>query len=360
MSSLPTYDQLPIDSKYPSNTAWGLWGENDNLGTLNKITQEITAKASQCVKRGQVFALNWEMEKPYPTLLGRDSLKHTLVPLLPNHLAFDDKYDTYNPQTSSQWDGFRHFGLLSAGKFYNNVDPSELAPVDKETAICAASSEAHHHQHGDHGRLGIHHFARRGIATRAVLLDYARWAAKHRPDFDPFQPMEITVDELDQVAKAQNVTFRQGDILLLRIGWTAKHDQLLANGTIKDTIPDPANVVSAGIKACQETFAWLWNHHFAACASDNVALEVWPPADWATSCRKVSPDESLKSIKLDLICFVDTQLLGGWGMHIGELFYLDELAESSAKDGVYEYFFTSAPLNKFKGVASPPNALCIK
>lgn len=42
------------------------------------------------------------------------------------------------------------------------------------------------------------------------------------------------------------------------------------------------------------------------------------------------------------------------------MFDLDALAEDSAKDGVYEYFFTSAPLNKLQGVASPPNAICIK
>ncbi|KAF7725047.1 hypothetical protein EC973_000454 [Apophysomyces ossiformis] len=341
MSSLPTYDQLPINSKYPSHSAWGIWGEDDNFGALNKITEETTAKAIQCVKKGQVFALNWELEKPHPTLFGRDTMKHTLKSLLPGNLAFDDVYHSFNTQASSQWDGFRHFSFIPAGKYYNNVDPSELVPVDKETVIPMESEEAHqHHLHGDHGRLGIHHAARRGIATRAVLLDYARWAEKHRPDFDPFKRMEITVEELDQVAKAQNVTFRQGDILLLRTGWVAKHDKLLANGTIKEAITDPANVQCAGIKACEETYAWIWNHHFAACAGDNIALEAWPPADWADSCH--------------------AQLLGGYGMHIGELFYLDQLAASSAEDDIYEYFFTSAPLNKFKGVASPPNALCIK
>lgn len=57
---------------------------------------------------------------------------------------------------------------------------------------------------------------------------------------------------------------------------------------------------------------------------------------------------------------LDSAFLGGFGMPIGELLYLDALAEDSAKDGVYTYFFTSAPLNKERGVASPPNALCMK
>jgi hypothetical protein len=44
--SLPTYEQLPIDAKYPDKTAWGVWGDDDNLGTLNKITDEITVNVS--------------------------------------------------------------------------------------------------------------------------------------------------------------------------------------------------------------------------------------------------------------------------------------------------------------------------
>lgn len=61
-----------------------------------------------------------------------------------------------------------------------------------------------------------------------------------------------------------------------------------------------------------------------------------------------------------LSVLLDSCFLGGWGMPIGEMFYLEKLAEDSAKDGVYTYFFTSAPLNKENGVASPPNAICIK
>jgi hypothetical protein len=48
------------------------------------------------------------------------------------------------------------------------------------------------------------------------------------------------------------------------------------------------------------------------------------------------------------------------GMPIGELWWLDDLAADCAEDGVYEFFFTSAPLNVPGGVGSPPNALAIK
>ncbi|KAK9700657.1 hypothetical protein K7432_012090 [Basidiobolus ranarum] len=165
----------------------------------------------------------------------------------------------------------------------------------------------------------------------------AKTAQNYRPEFDPFQRNEITVEELDQVAKTQNVMFRQGDVLLLCTGWTTKHDRL--GDKLASEIPDPANTTSAGIKAGEDTFAWIWNRHLAAVTVDNVAFEGWPRNDLNSSCHAL--------------------LLGGWSMPIGELFYLDALAESSAEDGVYEYFFTRAPLNKYKSIASPPNALCV-
>jgi hypothetical protein len=48
---LPTFDELPIDSKYPEKTAWGLWGEEDNLGTLNLLTEERVANVRVFVEK---------------------------------------------------------------------------------------------------------------------------------------------------------------------------------------------------------------------------------------------------------------------------------------------------------------------
>jgi len=34
MVSIPKYDDLPIKPEYPAHSAWGVWGEDDELGTL--------------------------------------------------------------------------------------------------------------------------------------------------------------------------------------------------------------------------------------------------------------------------------------------------------------------------------------
>lgn len=126
--------------------------------------------------------------------------------------------------------------------------------------------------------------ARRGIAGRAVLLDYGRWAKKNNPTFDPFERYEISVEELDQVAEAQGVKFEVGDILLIRTGWMESYESY--GEKITEKITDLVNPSSCGVKACDETFKWIWNHHFAAVGSDNFAFEAFPPTDWAKSCRK--------------------------------------------------------------------------
>ncbi|MEY2473049.1 MAG: hypothetical protein QOK28_2378, partial [Actinomycetota bacterium] len=36
---------------------WGRWGDDDELGTLNLITDDVRRRAAACVKTGKTFAL---------------------------------------------------------------------------------------------------------------------------------------------------------------------------------------------------------------------------------------------------------------------------------------------------------------
>ena len=145
----------------------------------------------------------------------------------------------------------------------------------------------------------------------------------------------ITIDQLDEIARESNVTFRPGDILLVRTGWTKwydEHNEADHNQYVADAY------AWVGVKGCAETLEWLWNHHFAAVGGDSNGFEVVP----------MDEDYRLHDF-----------LLSYWGMPIGEMFDLEALAVECEQQQRWSFFFTSAPLNLPGGVASPPNAVCI-
>ena len=55
---IPSFDELPVDKKGPHGNAWGLWGPDDQLGTLNYLTPEVVAQAvKEEVQTGQRISL---------------------------------------------------------------------------------------------------------------------------------------------------------------------------------------------------------------------------------------------------------------------------------------------------------------
>ena len=318
---LPSFAELPIKPDYPPHSAWGVFGDDDQIGTLNLLTSERVAAAARLVQTGQVFALNWELEQPDPPLFNRAGLRHTIHRRRRN--VFDDLYDNFNTQSSSQWDGLRHFGHPEHG-FYNGVTEAQIA---EEGSTCN----------------GIHHWARRGIAGRGVLIDFARYAAAHGIAFSPGERHGITPAQLQAAAEWQGLRFQIGDILLLRTGWIEWYRSL--NEEQRTQLAQPGAMQFAGLEQGEESLRFLWDNHFAAIACDSPPFEAYPPTESAPG----QPGEMMHGT-----------IIGLWGMPIGEMFQLDELAAACATDGRYEFFLTSAPLNKRGGVASPPNALAIK
>ena len=318
MRALPSYDDLPITAGAPAGSSWGLWGDDDRFGCLNLLTPERAAAAAKLVRKGAVFALNLEYELPAPPVFGgRMVPQHEVL----GEGGHDDVLE-FNTQSSSQWDGFRHVRHPVHGH-YNGV-----------------ADEDH----------GMAHWAARGLAGRAVLVDVAR----HR-DIDASTSEPITTDDLDATLAAQGTTLEIGDVVLLRTGWTAWY-----RGTDEATRAElPTRLRAPGLRPGRDMLRWLWDHHVAAVAADNPALEIWPPAAHLTKEQRdeirVANDPE-RSPEL----FMHTALLPLLGIPIGELWDLDALAADCAADGVHEGLFTSAPLRVAGGVASPPNALVLK
>lgn len=53
----PAFNQLPCRSCDPKYSAWGLWGANDELGTLNLLTPAIVKDAAKEIITGEQITL---------------------------------------------------------------------------------------------------------------------------------------------------------------------------------------------------------------------------------------------------------------------------------------------------------------
>jgi hypothetical protein len=320
--TLPRYADLPAVPGNPPKTAWGLFGPDDNVGMFNLQTPEVVVAAARLVRKGAVFAMNWEQEKPNPPLFGRGKFRHTVFRDIPIGHHGDDCLDNFFTQASSQWDGLTHVGDFEHG-FWGGVRNEHLR-------------ESH-----DKSRLGIDHWARRGIAGRAVVLDVARWReAQGRPiDNDASDP--ITVQDLEGTVAAQGVTLQPGDVWIIHTGWVQWYEQQSPQKHAAMAVT--ATLKTPGLVCSEEMAAWIFDRHPASLCSDLPALECWPPPNF------MAPDG-----------FLHHWIIGRFGMAIGEMFQTTHLASDCAQDGTYEGLFVSAPLNIAGGTGSPPNALVLK
>lgn len=60
MSSRPSFEELPLHPNDPPYSAWGLYGEEDELGTLNLLTPEVVLAAKSEIVTGQSISLKLE------------------------------------------------------------------------------------------------------------------------------------------------------------------------------------------------------------------------------------------------------------------------------------------------------------
>lgn len=161
-----------------------------------------------------------------------------------------------------------------------------------------------------------------GIVGRGVLLDYAAWAEANGVAVNCFQTQSIPLAELQQVAASQNTTFRPGDILLIRTGWTRAYENL--SQAECQQLADYKAPPVIGVKSSEEMLRWIWDTGFAAVAGDMPSFEAYP-------CQ-------------DSEFFLHEWLLAGWGVPIGELFDLERLSQECQKRSRWSFFFSSVPL----------------
>lgn len=310
MSTRPKYQDLP------GGSAWEVL--DPRLGSLELLTPERVAAAARLVRTGTRFALDLPLDVPSPPFFGREPYRHEVFSLGMDYV-FDDKLDNFFPQSSTQWDGFGHFGHRTKGFFGGRA----AADIEAKT-------------------LGVDAWAETGIAGRGVLLDVGRHAG-----IAGDTAFTIGPDLLTATAAAQAVTLRAGDILCVRVGWLTWYRSLDSAG--REAVAAGSRDYSferfrtPGLAPGPAIAEYLWDHGVAAIALDNPGVEPFG-------------SDALSALDDN----VHTRVLALLGIPLGEFFDLDALADHCAGDGVYEFLFTSKPLGIPGGLGSPPNALAIK
>lgn len=118
------------------------------------------------------------------------------------------------------------------------------------------------------------------------MLDWYSYAIKNNLSHAPFKNQQIPLEQLLEVARQENVSFRKGDILLIRTGWTHAYYKLSAEE--QEKLGGRDDRASIGVEATERSIRWHWEQQFAAVASDTVAYEQWPsPKSWGVCLHEV-------------------------------------------------------------------------
>ena len=295
---------------------WGRWGDDDERGATNYITPESIVEAARLIQKGKTFSLAVPIERDAPIFPSRNPSHHFMVstgtdPLIvgegaASDVAFTDDYIYMALQGSTQWDALSH--AFYNGKFYNGY------PLDIVTVTGAE-------------KLGIDK-VKDTFVGRAVLIDVLRYkGGSLTPGYG------ITRADIEGALKKQGTTVKRGDIVILRTGEVPRFY------TMPLSERPQWSATQAGIT--KDVIPWIKESEIAAIATDNVGVEQAPNPD--------GKDWNLHGNLLrDLVVF------------LGEIWWLEELAEDCAADGRYEFFISAPPLNIPGAVGSPLNPIAVK
>lgn len=287
------------------------WGPDDEIGTLNMMTDVSRAAVLSRIAGGKAYDLSVEYYVGMPSwhLLG-DPRYQFWMTHTPRGTQVDDPAKVGESQnrkvsytgdavsmythTGTHIDALNHFGL--EGEIWNGFKADEHL--------------------GDRGwrKAGVEKFP--PIIARGVLVDVAGY--KGVPMLA--DSYSITVDDLKGALAHQGTTLRRGDVVMLRGGrmtvWSAEKDRYILN--------QPGLGLSAAKWLAEDIGVMV-------IGGDNLSLEHFPverPDNWVP---------------------VHTYLLAQRGIPIIEVLELEELA----RDRVYEVAFIAASL-KWRGASAAP------
>ena len=287
---------------------WGRWGADDEIGTLNLITDEVVREAAATVRTGRRVPLALPLQQDgvqTGMIPGRINPLHTMVQINqelfgPGTVACSDDAVTMGLQAATHWDALTH--VSHSGRLYNG------RPAGTITA------------HGGAEFSGID--KARHIVSRGVLLDVARARGVTRLDGGH----AVTPEDLEAAEELAGTRVRAGDIVLVRTGQIQAY---LAGDKHAYGYPSPGLSI--------RTPEWFHARDVAAVANDTLTFEIFPPE---------IEDLWLPVHALDLV---------EMGMLQGQNWNLEELSTACGQAGRYTFLLSAMP-EPFVGATGTPVA----
>ena len=331
----------------PPGSNWGDFGPDDQKGRLNLITPQKVLQGIAEVRAGLSFCLSLPLDYPGGNVLnprrhpprlsatirgGRANYIYPFQNENPDHtdVVCDDAAFIYL-QYSSQWDSLAHVGSLFDADgdgvvepvFYNGyrggsdiVGPPPGQGADGKPLVEGVMARA----------LGIQNMAEACVQGRAVMIDLERHVGRKRE--------LIGYDRLMKVMAANSAEVEQGDMVCLYTGFA---DVILEMGGRPD-----AKLLEASCAALdgrdQRLLDWVTDSGLSVLMADNYAVEAAPGRP-GQGRHPAMPLHEHCLFKL--------------GVHLGELFYLTELARWLRDHRRTRFLLTAPPLRLPGAVGSP-------
>lgn len=324
----------------PEGSNWGDFGPDDQLGTLNYITEARRLAAVAEIREGRAFCLSLPLDLPgkvqlnprrkpprlAPTCLGETPyINYPLANVDPQlkDVLSDDQV-LLSTQYSTQWDSLAHVGALF------DADGDGLAERCYYNGFRADVDVLGEGEVGDHAsyakRLSVCEMAKSPVQGRGVLIDFTRHFGRER--------VIVTRAILEEVLAKDGIEIRPGDIVMLRTGYAEALMEMQAD-------PDPEHLqhhVGAALDGTDAALhQWITDSRIAAIAADNYAVEN-PDADPAACCLRLP---------------LHHHCLFKLGLPLAELWYLRDLAEALQAAGRHAVFLTAPPLYLPGAIGSP-------
>jgi kynurenine formamidase len=278
------------------------WGADDEIGSLNMMTQDTRANILQQITNGRVYDLAVDLFVGMPdccsAAFGDPTyqmwMTHTPARDGGELLSHSSESISMNTHTGTHIDTLSHFGLN--GEIWNGISADDA--------------------------LGVRGWTRSGadkyppIIARGVMIDIAKAKGeKHLP-----ASYSISVEDIKEALRKQGTALAPGDVVLVRTGQMSLW-------------PDRSKLTlfqQSGLSL--EAARWLVEEqNVMLLGADNLGLESFP----STKPENFAP--------------VHSYLLAEKGVSFMELVWLEDLA----RDRVYEFAFVAAPL-KLRGATGSP------